>query len=197
MHHRIAKSIRVVGRDIKFLPVDNFHDWALWCKSTGMNYNMHGWLFLQILRNRLILMNKWFAGCGKRRASQKLKWGACLQLYYKITAENKICFRFQRSPGAAFGGHSLKKNQNHGCITPISLANNAKYNYFSDVDVVDYFMMRLWKFSGFSWRQTWLVSRVILRVSCLFHFVLPTVRASIKQAIFVQIMACRLFGEIH
>ena len=30
---------------ITSLPVDNFNVRALWCKPTGINYNMHGWIF--------------------------------------------------------------------------------------------------------------------------------------------------------
>ena len=30
---------------ITSLPVDNFNVRVLWCKPTGMNYNMHGWKF--------------------------------------------------------------------------------------------------------------------------------------------------------
>ena len=37
-------SAGILNLPITSLPVDNFHDWALWCKSTGINYNMHGWI---------------------------------------------------------------------------------------------------------------------------------------------------------
>ena len=30
---------------ITSLPVDNFNVRAVWCKPTGINYNMHGWIF--------------------------------------------------------------------------------------------------------------------------------------------------------
>ena len=29
---------------ITSLPVDSYNDRALWCKSTGINYSMHGWI---------------------------------------------------------------------------------------------------------------------------------------------------------
>ena len=37
-------STGILNLAITSLPVDNFHDRALWCKSTGINYNMHGWI---------------------------------------------------------------------------------------------------------------------------------------------------------
>ena len=37
-------SAGILDLPITSLPVDNFHDRALWCKSTGVNYNMHGWI---------------------------------------------------------------------------------------------------------------------------------------------------------
>ena len=37
-------SAGILNLPITSLPVDNFHDRALWCKSTGINYNMHGWI---------------------------------------------------------------------------------------------------------------------------------------------------------
>ena len=37
-------SAGILNLPITSLPVDNFHDRALWCKSTGLNYNMHGWI---------------------------------------------------------------------------------------------------------------------------------------------------------
>ena len=37
-------SAGILNLAITSLPVDNFHDRALWCKSTGINYNMHGWI---------------------------------------------------------------------------------------------------------------------------------------------------------
>ena len=48
-------------------PVDNIHNRVLWCKSISINWHKrHIWLMsVLITRNRLILMNKWFAGCGK------------------------------------------------------------------------------------------------------------------------------------
>ena len=30
---------------ITSLPVDNFNDRALWCKPSGINYNIHGWFW--------------------------------------------------------------------------------------------------------------------------------------------------------
>ena len=37
-------SAGILNLPITSLPVDNFHDRALWCKSIGINYNMHGWI---------------------------------------------------------------------------------------------------------------------------------------------------------
>ena len=37
-------SAGILNLPITALPVDNFHDRVLWCKSTGINYNMHGWI---------------------------------------------------------------------------------------------------------------------------------------------------------
>ena len=37
-------SAGILNLPITSLPVDNCHDRALWCKSTGINYNMHGWI---------------------------------------------------------------------------------------------------------------------------------------------------------
>ena len=39
-----VSSAGILNSPITSLPVDNFHDRALWCKSTGINYNMHGWI---------------------------------------------------------------------------------------------------------------------------------------------------------
>ena len=39
-----VSSAGILNLPITSLPVDNFHDRALWCKSTGINYNMHGWI---------------------------------------------------------------------------------------------------------------------------------------------------------
>ena len=39
-----VSSAGILNLPITSLPVDNFHDPALWCKSTGINYNMHGWI---------------------------------------------------------------------------------------------------------------------------------------------------------
>ena len=39
-----VSSTGVLNLPITSLPVDNFHDRALWCKSTVRNYNMHGWI---------------------------------------------------------------------------------------------------------------------------------------------------------
>ena len=36
-----VSSAGILNVAISSLPVDNFHDRALWCKSTGINYNMH------------------------------------------------------------------------------------------------------------------------------------------------------------
>ena len=48
MHSGLPKafvsSVGILNLPITSLPVDNFHDRALWCKSTGINYNMHGWI---------------------------------------------------------------------------------------------------------------------------------------------------------
>ena len=37
-------SVGILNLPIISLPVDNFHDRALWCQSTGINHNMHGWI---------------------------------------------------------------------------------------------------------------------------------------------------------
>ena len=46
--YRLAKafvsSAGILNLPITSLPVDNFKDRALWCKPTGTNYNMHGWI---------------------------------------------------------------------------------------------------------------------------------------------------------
>ena len=39
-----VSSAGILNLPITSLPVDNFHDRTLWCKSTGINYNMHGWI---------------------------------------------------------------------------------------------------------------------------------------------------------
>ena len=39
-----VSSAGILNLPITSLPVDNFHDRALWCKSTGINYNMHDWI---------------------------------------------------------------------------------------------------------------------------------------------------------
>ena len=39
-----VSSAGILNLPITSLPVDNFHDRALWCKSTGINDNMHGWI---------------------------------------------------------------------------------------------------------------------------------------------------------
>ena len=39
-----VSSAGILNLPITSLPVDNFHYRALWCKSTGINYNMHGWI---------------------------------------------------------------------------------------------------------------------------------------------------------
>ena len=48
MHSGLPKafvsSTGILNLPITSLPVDNFHDRALWCKSTGINYNIHGWI---------------------------------------------------------------------------------------------------------------------------------------------------------
>ena len=48
MHSGLPKafvsSAGILNLPITSLPVDNFHDRALCCKSTGINYNMHGWI---------------------------------------------------------------------------------------------------------------------------------------------------------
>ena len=38
-----VSSAGISNLPITSLPVDNFKDRALWCKPTGINYNMHGW----------------------------------------------------------------------------------------------------------------------------------------------------------
>ena len=37
-------SAGIFNLSITSLQVDNFNDRALWCKPTGINYNMHGWI---------------------------------------------------------------------------------------------------------------------------------------------------------
>ena len=39
-----VSSAGILNLPITSLPVDNFKDRALWCKPTGTNYNMHGWI---------------------------------------------------------------------------------------------------------------------------------------------------------
>ena len=39
-----VSSAGILNLPITSLPVDNFKDRALWCKPTGINYNMHGWI---------------------------------------------------------------------------------------------------------------------------------------------------------
>ena len=39
-----VSSAGILNLPITFIPVDNFNDRALWCKPTGINYNMHGWI---------------------------------------------------------------------------------------------------------------------------------------------------------
>ena len=39
-----VSSARILNLPITSIPVDNFNDRALWCKPTGINYNMHGWI---------------------------------------------------------------------------------------------------------------------------------------------------------
>ena len=39
-----VSSAGILNLPITSIPVDNFNDRALWCKPTGINYNMHGWI---------------------------------------------------------------------------------------------------------------------------------------------------------
>ena len=39
-----VSSAGILNLPITSLPVDDFKDRALWCKLTGINYNMHGWI---------------------------------------------------------------------------------------------------------------------------------------------------------
>ena len=39
-----VSSAGILNLPITSIPVDNFSDRALWCKPTGINYNMHGWI---------------------------------------------------------------------------------------------------------------------------------------------------------
>ena len=39
-----VSSAGILNLPITSLPVDNFKDRALWCKPTGINYNIHGWI---------------------------------------------------------------------------------------------------------------------------------------------------------
>ena len=39
-----VSSAGILNLPITSLAVDNFKDRALWCKPTGINYNMHGWI---------------------------------------------------------------------------------------------------------------------------------------------------------
>ena len=39
-----VSSAGILNLPITSLPVDNFTDRALWCKPTGINYNIHGWI---------------------------------------------------------------------------------------------------------------------------------------------------------
>ena len=39
-----VSSAWILNLPITPLPVDNFNDRALWCKPTGINYNMHDWI---------------------------------------------------------------------------------------------------------------------------------------------------------
>ena len=45
--------------------VDNINDWVQCCKPINFNYYVNGWFMCTYHATaRLILMNKWFAGCG-------------------------------------------------------------------------------------------------------------------------------------
>ena len=39
-----VSSAGILNLPTTSIPVDNFNDRALWCKPTGINYNMHGWI---------------------------------------------------------------------------------------------------------------------------------------------------------
>ena len=39
-----VSSAGILNLPITSLPFHNFNDRALWCKPTGINYNMHGWI---------------------------------------------------------------------------------------------------------------------------------------------------------
>ena len=39
-----VSSAGIINLSITSIPVDNFNHRALWCKPTGINYNMHGWI---------------------------------------------------------------------------------------------------------------------------------------------------------
>ena len=39
-----VSSAGILNLPITSLPVDNFKDRVLWCKTTGIDYNMHGWI---------------------------------------------------------------------------------------------------------------------------------------------------------
>ena len=53
-------------------PVDNFHDRALWCKSTGINYNMHGWILSRYCATGWFWRISGLRAVTMFRASQKL-----------------------------------------------------------------------------------------------------------------------------
>ena len=39
-----VSSAGILNLPISSIPVDDFNDRALWCKPTGINYNIHGWI---------------------------------------------------------------------------------------------------------------------------------------------------------
>ena len=61
-------SAGIFNLPITSTPVDNFNDRALWCKPTGINYNMHGWILCRYCATG------WFWWIRGLRAVKKEVW---------------------------------------------------------------------------------------------------------------------------
>ena len=66
-----VSSAGILNLPITSIPVDNFNDWALWCKPTGINYNMHicADIAQQVDFDEYVVCGLW--QCEALRASQK------------------------------------------------------------------------------------------------------------------------------
>ena len=82
-------SAGILNLPITLLPVDNFHDRALWCKSTGRNYNMHGWILCRYCATGWFWWISGLRAVTALRASQKPSAPLCYSL--QSSHNNPVC----------------------------------------------------------------------------------------------------------